>query len=264
MSARRSNIGGANMDGELQRSRVLGVPIDRLDMRGTIAELRRHMDLGGHHHHVGVNASKLVMSEGDPELSRILKEACVVSADGMSVVWASRALRQALPERVTGIDLMTRLLDEASEEGWRIFLLGARQEVVDRLATRLTQAYPQLEVAGTHHGYWDSKAEDEVVRKISGSNTDVLFIALPSPQKEYFVDRNRDDLNVRLSVGVGGSFDVLCGDISRAPQWMQRHGLEWAHRLAKEPRRLWRRYLIGNTQFMGRVLREARAHGRRP
>lgn len=210
--------------------------------------------------HVVVNAAKLVMMERDTTLRSIVNGCPVVNADGQSVVWAGRILGVRLPERVTGIDLMERLVERAGSEGWRIYLLGAQPEVVAAVAQKMART---VAVAGWRDGYWGEDEDDSVVEGIAGSGADVLFVALPSPQKEMWVAPRLQRLGVPLCVGVGGSFDVLAGVRRRAPVWMQRAGLEWLFRLAQEPRRLTGRYAKTNLLFASMVVRELVARRRK-
>lgn len=242
---------------------LVGVRVDALTMQDTIALITEHVEAPGFSHHAGVNASKLVEASEHPRFRQVLGDADIVNADGMSVVWASHLLGTPLPERVTGIDTLPHLLRRAAQRGWPVYLLGAKEEVVAALASRLPRQYPGLIVAGYRGGYWGEDEESQVVADVARSRAKILLLGLPSPRKEFFVDQHQDDLGVGLAMGVGGSFDVMAGAISRAPRWMQHSGLEWAHRLAKEPRRLWRRYTIENAKFVVLVVRQAFAHRRR-
>lgn len=233
---------------------IAGVGIDSLTMAESVSRAKLLASETRGSQHVVVNAGKLVQAQDDPSLAAIINGCAMVNADGQAVVWASRLLGRSLPERVAGIDFMVELLLDAVESGASAYFLGAKSDVVRDLA----EAYRALgvDVVGCRDGFWSPHDELEVVRKIAATQADYLFVALPSPKKEVFLARWLDELNVGLAVGVGGSFDVLTGRIRRAPLFAQRLGLEWLYRLAQEPRRMWRRYLVGNFRFLILIVRE--------
>jgi N-acetylglucosaminyldiphosphoundecaprenol N-acetyl-beta-D-mannosaminyltransferase len=240
----------------VNRVRLLGLPLDLLDMPETLATVERLVDSGQATQHVVLNASKVVQAQEDEELRRAIEACEVVNADGMSIVWAGRILGVAVPERVAGIDLMDQLLALAARRGWTVYFLGARQQVLEQTVATELRRHPGLDIVGFRNGYWTSDEEDEVVRQVAGAKPTLLFVAMPSPKKEQFLARHRGALHVPFVMGVGGSFDVVAGLTRRAPSWMQRSGLEWAYRLRQEPRRMAKRYLVGNTRFIVLVFRE--------
>jgi N-acetylglucosaminyldiphosphoundecaprenol N-acetyl-beta-D-mannosaminyltransferase len=199
---------------------------------------------------ITANASHVCMMRRDFELGDSCRAADLVVADGMSVVWALRAAGTPVPERVAGVDLMARLLDVGAREQLRVYFLGARPEVVQRLATECAGTYPGLVIAGYRDGYFSPADHTAIVEEIRGLAPHLLFVGMPSPFKEVWCQRHRGRLNVPVMIGVGGSFDVLAGYIRRAPRWLQRTGLEWLWRLINEPRKLWKRYLTTNSEFV--------------
>ena len=233
---------------------VCGVPVHALTLAESIAAADELIADGRPHQHVSVNAAKIVRAQRDSELARIIRSCELVNADGQAVVWAGRMLGRPLPERVTGIDFMLALWERAARERYRVFLLGAEPAVVRRVAAIATSR--GVDVVGYRDGYWSDEQEPKVVAAVRAARPDLLFLAVPTPRKEYFLARHLTDLNCGLAVGVGGSFDVVAGIRARAPRWMRRVGLEWSFRLMQEPRRLFVRYLIGNTAFVLLVLRD--------
>jgi N-acetylglucosaminyldiphosphoundecaprenol N-acetyl-beta-D-mannosaminyltransferase len=203
-----------------------------------------------------VNAATLMAMSRDAELARACEAADLVVADGMPVVWAARLARRPVPQRVAGIDLMVRLLRRAEREGWRVYLLGAEATTVADLARLLNRRLPGLQLVGARDGYFDPNEGPAIAAAIAASRADLLFLGMPTPRKELWAQQYRDQVGQPVILGVGGSFDVLAGRIRRAPRAAQRLGLEWAWRLAMEPRRLWRRYLLTNTQFIVAAVRE--------
>lgn len=145
---------------------------------------------------------------------------------------------------------MFELFGLAEREGLSVYLLGAKQHALDAAATQLARRYPQLRLAGTHHGYFRAGDEADVVREVAASRPDILFVALPSPRKELFLLEHGAALGAGFAMGVGGSIDVLAGIQPRAPVWMQRSGLEWLFRLVRDPAGMWRRYLVTNLRFV--------------
>jgi N-acetylglucosaminyldiphosphoundecaprenol N-acetyl-beta-D-mannosaminyltransferase len=241
---------------------MFGLTIDNLTMAETLDRIEELIRSGGVHQHVAVNVDKVVKATRDPSLMAIINDCDLVSADGQPVVWASRLLGRPIKERVTGIDLMVNLFDRAAKNGSRVYLVGARQQVLEDAAASLERHYPGLVVAGIQHGYWASADEEEVVARIQAAQVDMLFVALPSPRKEEFLAAHKDRIRVPFVMGVGGAFDVYSGHISRAPRWMRRVGLEWLYRLSKEPARMWRRYLVEDLAFLGILAREFRRERR--
>jgi N-acetylglucosaminyldiphosphoundecaprenol N-acetyl-beta-D-mannosaminyltransferase len=231
------------------RARVLGCEIDRLDMEQTVALCERLIEQGSGAHHVSVNAAKLVAMHDDSRLAEIVGHAEIVNADGQSVVWASRLLRDPLPGRVAGIDLMERLLELAEQRGHRVYILGARDAVLERALAELRRRHPRLLITGARNGYFDDSESNEICAEIRAARPEVLFVAMSSPRKEYWLAEHGPSLDVPLVMGVGGSIDVVAGHVRRAPRWMQRAGLEWFFRFAQEPRRMGRRYVVTNTRF---------------
>jgi N-acetylglucosaminyldiphosphoundecaprenol N-acetyl-beta-D-mannosaminyltransferase len=199
---------------------------------------------------ITANAAILCMMRGDPELAGACRGGDLILADGMSVVWTSRLAGTALPERVAGVDLMARLLEAAGRHRLRVYLLGARPQVVEELARRCARDHPGLVVAGARDGYFRPEDHEAVVEEVRRAAPHLLFVGMPSPFKETWCERHRQALDVPVIMGVGGSFDVLAGFVKRAPRPVQALGLEWCWRLAMEPRKMWRRYLSTNTRFL--------------
>lgn len=239
------------------RLTFLGLPIDGLDMDETVRRCEQLIEARAGAQHVCLNAAKIVAVEHDRRLRDIVRGCELVSADGQSVVWAARLLGRRLPERVAGIDLMHRLLALAEHRGYRVFIPGARRDVLDEAVRRLSEAHPGLELAGTRDGYFTDAENDEVCDEIRSARPHILFVAMSSPKKEYWLAEHGRRLEVPLLVGVGGAIDVVAGVTRRAPRWMQRAGLEWFFRFLQEPRRLARRYVVTNIRFallVGRAL----------
>jgi len=255
--------GGA--DGGGARIDVLGCPVDALDMEQTVERCLDLVEQNARAQHIVLNAAKLAESHRNPRMRAIIESCRLVSADGQAIVWASRALGTPLPERVAGVDLMHELMAAAAERGLSVYVLGAREEVLEAALGNLKQRYPGLRVAGSRNGYFGDGEVDEVVAGIRAAAPDMLFVAMSSPRKEYFLADNMNALGVPFAMGVGGAIDVAAGLTRRAPRWMQRAGLEWFFRFAQEPRRMWRRYLDQNLFILRALIRElwARRSSRR-
>jgi N-acetylglucosaminyldiphosphoundecaprenol N-acetyl-beta-D-mannosaminyltransferase len=239
------------------RTEFMQCPFDPVTMAEAVARAVGWCRDGRRAHTViTVNAAVLAAMRRDRELARACRAGDLVVPDGVPVVWASRLAGAALPARVAGVDLMQRLLESAAEHRLPVFFLGAREEVVRALVARCAERLPGLAVAGFQDGYFGRERDGEVVERIRRSGAAMLFVGMPSPFKEVWCERYRDELGIPVIMGVGGSFDVLAGFIRRAPRLMQAAGLEWLWRLLMEPRRLWRRYLVTNAVFIGRTVVE--------
>jgi len=224
-------------------------------MQETIEIVDRAITKGEHLHHVVVNAGKIVSMQKDLQLRKSVNESDLINADGQAVVWASKILGTPLRERVAGIDLMIRLVELAHKKKYKIFFFGAKEEVVKSVVNKYTDQYESNIIAGYRNGYFTKEDEQDIAIEISNSGANILFVAISSPTKENFLYENKELLNkVNFIMGVGGSFDVVSGQIKRAPLWMQKIGLEWFYRLTQEPRRMWKRYLIGNVKFITLVI----------
>lgn len=236
-----------------RKVKLFGADVDALTMAESVDRAEALLRSVRPVHHVCINAAKVVRMHDDPEMAEIVRDAAMVHVDGTPVAWASRLLGAPVPERVAGIDFMEALLARAAERGWRVFFLGATDEVVRATVAVERERHPGLVVAGYRNGYWTPDEEDAVVAEVAATAPDLLLLALPTPRKEQFAHRHLDGLNARFVLGVGGSFDVAAGITKRAPRWMQAVGCEWLFRLLQEPGRMWKRYLVGNSRFLALV-----------
>lgn len=226
-------------------------------MLETIGKVSKAIEDNQHLHHVVVNAGKIVAMQSDEQLKESVNSSDIINADGQAVVWASKILAKPLKERVAGIDLMTNLVSLAYQKKYKIFFLGAEEEVVKKLVSIYSKKYSQNIIAGYRNGYFKKEDEKEIAKQISDSGANMLFVAISSPTKENFLYENKNLLNkVNFIMGVGGSFDVVAGKTKRAPVWMQKYGLEWFYRFLQEPKRMWKRYLVGNFKFLVLVFKE--------
>jgi N-acetylglucosaminyldiphosphoundecaprenol N-acetyl-beta-D-mannosaminyltransferase len=238
------------------RVTVAGIPVDDLSEDEALDVIDKLIESGSPHYMTVVNAAKLVAADRDERLRQAILESSIVTADGMSVVWASRLLGRRLRERVTGIDMFERLVGHAAGRGLRVYFLGAREQAVRGAVERLRARHPSLAVAGYRDGYFAPGESEAIAGAIRESRADLLFVAMGSPAQEDWIRSHLETTGVRFALGVGGSFDHVSGLARRAPAPFRRAGLEWLYRLAREPRRLWRRYLIGNTLFVWLIAKQ--------
>ena len=240
----------------IEMRQLLGVPVHAATMGQTVqlcaAAIENHQPLV-----IGVvNAAKVVKMHRDQTLRQSVLDSDLILADGISVVWASWLLRRSVPERIAGIDLFLRLLDLANDRGFSVYFLGAEETVCEKLLRRVRKIYPNIKIAGCRDGYFNPADSEKIADHIRGAKPDMLFLGMTSPKKEIFMAKFGKQLDVPVIHGVGGSFDVLAGKVKRAPRLWQQFGLEWLYRVVQEPRRMWRRYLVTNTLFIGLLLRE--------
>lgn len=236
---------------------MLNTQIHNLNMDQTVSLVQEAIENKRQIHHVAVNAGKIVQMQTNRELRESVNNSDLINADGQAVIWASRFLNKPLQERVAGIDLMHKLVDLANTKGYSIYLLGAKDTVVKAVANSYQKEYGEQIIAGYRDGYFTKEQEPLIAKDIAKSGAQILFVAITSPIKENFLYQNREQLSgINLIMGVGGSFDVVAGVTKRAPNWMQKAGLEWFFRFLQEPRRMWKRYLVGNSKFIWLVLKE--------
>ncbi len=241
------------------RIQLLGSYVDGITMDETVERVKMIIAEGIPTQHVVVNAGKINQMQKDKALRDIVNACPLINADGSSIVLASKVLGKRIPERVTGIDLMMRLLEVASEERYSIFLLGATEEVVREVRRIIVERYPGASVVGYQNGYFDRDDSEEIATAIQNSHADMLFVAFSSPEKEFWINQHLNQMNVPFVMGVGGSFDVMAGKTTRAPKFFQRIGCEWLWRFIQEPRRMFKRYFIGNLIFLKHLLAEKRS-----
>jgi len=236
---------------------LFGTPIHKLTMTETLSVIDNALYRREKLQHVVVNAAKIVNMQKDSKLKRSIIESDLINADGQAVVWAARILGKRLPERVAGIDLMINLVELAYKKNYKIFFLGAKEDIVKKVVEKYSSLYSRDIIAGYRNGYFKKNEEHLVAEQIANSGADILFVAMTSPKKEIFLNANKNIIQATFIMGVGGSFDVVAGFTKRAPFWMQENGLEWLYRVIQEPKRMWRRYLITNTLFIGYTIRES-------
>jgi len=204
----------------------------------------------------GVNAETIISSQNDKSLQAAINDSHIVNIDGISVVIGLRILGFRIKERAACPDIFDILLERANTKGYKIYFLGAQEEVVKKMIIKLQNEYSNLQIVGFHNGYFNQENEIEIAEMIKASNADMLFLGIPSPKKELFIRNYLNFMDVPLCFGVGGVFDIKAGIFKRAPDWMQKVGMEWFYRFMQEPRRMWKRYLIGNTKFIWAVISE--------
>jgi N-acetylglucosaminyldiphosphoundecaprenol N-acetyl-beta-D-mannosaminyltransferase len=238
------------------RRPLFGLPVDAIVLDEAVERCMRAV-AHGPAIEVGVlNAAKIVIMRTNRMLADAVSSADLLLADGQSVVWASRFLRQPLPTRVAGIDLFTSLLAAAEREDRSVYLVGATSEVLARTVAEIRRRHPRLRIAGSRDGYFTDAQAADVAAGVRASKADLLFLGMTSPKKEIFCARYGAATGARVTHGVGGSFDVLAGVVRRAPRAWQLIGLEWLYRVLQEPRRLGPRYLSTNSKFVRLTLAE--------
>jgi N-acetylglucosaminyldiphosphoundecaprenol N-acetyl-beta-D-mannosaminyltransferase len=244
-----------NNNGTYKRADILGFPVNKMTLDDCVNILESFIPARKPRQLVLVNAAKIVKARFDKELRNIIFTADLVGADGLPIVWASKILSDPLPGRVNGTDLMERLVELAARKKYRLYLLGATQEIIEKTAADFQSQYPELILVGCRNGYFKDASEEQLtVQEIADSRADILLVGMGTPMKENFIRRNIENLKVPVIHGVGGSFDIVGGLTKRAPLWMQNSGLEWLYRVYQEPLRMWRRYLVTNTIFIFMIL----------
>jgi N-acetylglucosaminyldiphosphoundecaprenol N-acetyl-beta-D-mannosaminyltransferase len=225
---------------------VMGLPINSMSTSEAVDTLESLILSGGTHQVCAMNLDTWLNALADPHLHRIVAGSSLVFPDGMPLVWISGLLGCPLAERVTGVDLVPRLAELSARKGYKIFLLGAKPGVAERAGRLLESNYPSVQIVGTFAPAEENLIHmdhSEILRQIHAVNPDILLVAFGNPKQEKWIWMHRKRLGVPLAMGVGGSFDILVGDMRRAPRWVQKCGLEWAMRLLQEPVRLAPRYL---------------------
>ena len=231
---------------------ILGVRVSNVDVPQSLAIIEGLIESGASHQMVTVNTEFVMAAQKDAEFKAIINAAALALPDGVGILWAARFLGHPLKARVTGVDTVQRMAELAARKGYRLFLLGAAEGVADLCAQRLSDKYPSLQIAGTYSGSPAVEEEDEIVALVKQAKPDVLFVAYGAPQQDKWIARNLARLEVPLAMGVGGALDFIAGVAVRAPRWMQKLGLEWLHRLYREPWR-WRR-MLALPRFVGLVI----------
>jgi len=222
---------------------MFGLKIDNVNRDEALRDIEGFFKEERFHYIVTLNPEGVVIAQKDSQFSSVVNEADLVVADGSWLVRTARFLGEDIKERIAGIDLLLEILKLCKDRGFSVYLLGAKEEVISSAKKRLEEIFPGIKILGVHNGYFDADEEKKIVEEIRSLKPDFLVVGLGMPKQEIWMNQHRD-LPVKVAIGVGGSFDVISGNIPRAPYWMQSIGLEWFYRILKDPRRIKRMSFI--------------------
>ena len=242
---------------------LLGTTIDVLDVKGLGTKITQYIAAGVQTKIMYVNTDCMLIAKNDPGYQNVINNANLVYADGIGVVLGARLWGNTLPDRLTAADFMPELCRDFAKQGLRIYLLGAIEGVAEDAAKKLQKKIPNLLISGTHHGYFKQEQCADLIAEINATRPDIILVGFGAPQQEFWIHENSKNLDAKVVWGVGGLFDFLSGKTRRGPKLLLDNGFEWLCRLTTEPKRLWRRYLIGNTRFILYLLWNRFGGGRR-
>ena len=231
----------------MKKEQYLGVNVITLNYDEIIEDIKKRMEEGLTSTIIAVNPEKVITASQDEQVKTLINDATYQIPDGVGVLIASRLKGGAIQSRVTGVDMMDRLLKFAADEGKKVFMYGAKEEVVASAKVKIEEKYPSIQITGYSNGY--TKDQDELVRKINESGAEIIFVALGSPRQELWIRDHMNELNVKVYQGVGGSFDVFAGNVKRAPSFFRKAGLEWFYRLISDPKRFKRQLALPKFLF---------------
>jgi N-acetylglucosaminyldiphosphoundecaprenol N-acetyl-beta-D-mannosaminyltransferase len=231
----------------MKKEQYLGVNVITLNYDEIIEDIKKRMEEGLTSTIIAVNPEKVITASQDEQVKTLINDATYQIPDGVGVLIASRLKGGAIQSRVTGVDMMDRLLKFAADEGKKVFMYGAKEEVVALAKVKIEEKYTSIQITGYSNGY--TKDQDELVRKINESGAEIIFVALGSPRQELWIRDHMNELNVKVYQGVGGSFDVFAGNVKRAPSFFRKAGLEWFYRLISDPKRFKRQLALPKFLF---------------
>ena len=233
---------------------ILDMPIHHVTMRAALEIIDGFIRANTPHHVVTADASMLVMAQEDADLRAIVANADLITPDSEGILWASRQQGQSLPERVSGVEIVERLCERSSQQGQKLYFLGAAPGVADAAKARMEAKYPGAQIVGTRNGFFTDADLPQVLDDIRACRPDVLCVAMGIPKQEKWIAKHRDALGVPVLIGVGGTLDVLSDTVKRAPKAMRQLKLEWLWRVLKNPRK------IGKVMLLPRFVLMVRAH----
>lgn len=246
----------------MSRIKFLNTEIDNLTMNEAIEEIDKLILKRKNSYIVTPNVDHIVKLESDEEFKEVYKEADLILTDGMPLIWISKLKATPIKEKVSGSDLFPKVCELASKKGYSIFLLGAAEGVAVQAAKNLKNKFNKLNIVGTYSpSYGFEKKDDEIkkiIKIINKANPDILAVGVGAPKQEKFIYKFKDELNVPISLAIGASIDFEAGNIDRAPLFMQKFGLEWFYRLCKEPKRMFKRYIIDDMKIFVLMLKYKR------
>ena len=243
-----------------QTVNILNVPVAALTMREAVAQVQRFIDDKENALIATANAEMIMNAQHDAALREILQTAELVVPDGAGTVWAAHHLGYEMPERVAGYDLVQALLKEAPKRGDRVFFFGSAPGIAEAAKNKAEKLYPGVQIVGVRNGYFTAEDEPEIINEIREAKPDILLAALGVPKQEKWLKKYREELGVPVSIGVGGTLDVMAGNVRRAPKWMQKAKLEWLFRGLLQPKRAGR--LVALPKFVLRVHRAKKGRKR--
>ncbi len=221
----------------MEKVNILGVKVDMVTIPEAADKIMDFLNEDGFHDVFTPNSEIIMAAYKDEEFAEILNNASMLTADGIGVVYASRILKKPIKERAAGYDIACKVLEKINYTDHSLFLFGGKPGVAEMAEKKLKEKYPGLKIAGTRNGYFKPEDEPEIVEQINNSGADIIFVCLGAPKQEKWINSHRDELNVKVAMGIGGSLDVFAGTAQRAPEFFCKTGLEWFYRLCKEPQR---------------------------
>ena len=237
-----------------RRVRILGMPVDVLTMEECVERIDGFVRSGRPHLVITADSSGIVQAQTDPVLAELYQTADLVTPDSSGVVWAMRRAGHPVPGRVSGVDIVDRVCATSAERGWRIFFLGAAPGVAEAAAAKMRARHPGCPIVGARHGYFAPEEDAAVAAEIAETKPDLLFVAMGIPRQEKFIRATEGIIGAKVAMGVGGTFDVFSGKVRRAPKVLQAIKMEWAWRLAQNPKKIGKVMLL--PQFVSLVVKE--------
>lgn len=224
----------------MDKVNILGVNVDMVTVKEASDKIMNFFDENKLHSVYTPNSEIIMAAYRDKEFCEILNRSELLTADGIGVVYASKILGKPIRERAAGYDIACKVVEKLNRTEHKLFLFGGKPGIAEIAKEKLNEKYPQLNIVGCRNGYFKDEEEEEIVHEINETGADILFVCLGAPKQEKWIDKYRDELNVKVAMGIGGSLDVFAGNVERAPDFFCNHGLEWFYRLYKEPWRIGR------------------------
>lgn len=233
----------------MDKINILGVNVDMAGIEDAVSEIMGFLGEDGVHTVYTPNSEIIMLAYKDSGFCDVLNRASLLTADGIGVVYASRILKKPLKERAAGYDIACRVIEEITKSGHKLFLFGGKPGVAEEAKARLEEQHAGISIVGTRNGYFKPEETPSIIDEINASGADIVFVCLGAPAQEKWMDANRDKLCVRVAMGLGGSLDVFAGRVERSPEIWCRLGLEWLHRLIREPWRFVRMLALPKFAF---------------